>query len=101
MDLKNRLIRCEKTSSPLAVVTILPITIGPVCWHAIPLFEGFSKPIPLGQPVDHAAIEAHEMTSDAADLRVGNGLDDHAVTRPVVAEPADLVGSRYPGGQAE
>src|SRR5271157_1490569 len=63
--------------------------------------RGVLEPIPLGQTIDDAAIEMHEVTGDAADLRVGNRLDDDTVAGPVVAEPADLVRSRYPGGQAE
>jgi len=43
----------------------------------------------------------HEVTRDAADLRVGNRLDDDAVAGPVVAEPADVVGLRRRGGEAE
>jgi len=41
------------------------------------------------------------MTSHTGDLGVGNGLDDHAVAGPVIAEPADILGARYRGGQAE
>ena len=42
-----------------------------------------------------------DVTSDAGDLRIGEGLDDQPVAGPVVAETAHLFRLRPTRGEAE
>src|SRR5262249_16498222 len=46
-DLKIRLSRSEKTSSPFVLVSISPTVTGPVFWQAIDEFDGSTNQFPL------------------------------------------------------
>jgi hypothetical protein len=61
----------------------------------MPLFDGFSNQFPFLSRSDNAAVEMHEVTGyPTVILGSATASDNNAVAGPVVAEPADLVGSR-------